>query len=157
MNVDFSQGYAPAQGERGKFVVIDSSTITDLPSSSQGRYAVLTYNIGNATTSPGASSSNPIYISTVKPNTLYMVSDTYYNVANVFTPSVALETLEIYNNTNNSTVYFMASNVSSTTLSAKGIPINSYSYYSLTIPSISQFTICATPSADVRIMGFYKG
>jgi hypothetical protein len=156
MNVDFSQGYAPAQGERGKFVVIDPSTLTGLPSASQGRYALLTYSVGSLTTAPGASASNPLYISTSNPDTLYMVSSTYNITARTFTPPAPLQSIEIYNTTNNSTAYFMASTVSSYTLSTYGMPIGAYSYYSLANTSIANFTICATPSADLRIMGYYK-
>jgi hypothetical protein len=45
--VDFSQSYPTAEAERGKFVRLDSSTITGLPSASRGRYAVLTYPVNS--------------------------------------------------------------------------------------------------------------
>lgn len=156
MSVDFSQGYAPAQAERGRFVVIDPTTLTNLPSASQGRYAVLTYNIGTSTGSPGTSATTPIYTVAVNPNTLYVASSTYWNQAYSFTPPAALQSIEIYNNSNNTTVFFLASSVTHATLSSYGMPIGSYSYYSLANTSIANFTICASPSADVRIMGFYK-
>lgn len=156
MNVNFASTYPPAQAERGKFVVIDSSTITGLPSASQGRYALLTYNVGSDSTSPGASATYPMYVSLNYPNTLYMASGTYYNQAYTFTPSVPLQKLEFYNNTNNSTVYFMASSVSHNTVSSYGIPIGAYTYYNLGDISISNFTICATPSADICIQGYYR-
>lgn len=51
ITTSWNTGYSPAEAERGKFVLIDSSTITNYPSSGRGRYAVITTSIDN--TVPG--------------------------------------------------------------------------------------------------------
>lgn len=44
-NIIWSQGYSPAEAERGKFVAIDSSTITGYPTGGRGKYAVIVSSI----------------------------------------------------------------------------------------------------------------
>ena len=50
-DVKFDQPFSPAEATRGSWVPIDSSSLTDLPSGSRGRYAQLQYIIGSE---PGA-------------------------------------------------------------------------------------------------------
>lgn len=63
---DFSRGYSPAEAERGKFVVLDPTTITGLPSSSNGRYALLVYHVNSDVLQ--LSSSNVIVSSVIITN-----------------------------------------------------------------------------------------
>lgn len=51
ITTNWGTGYSPAEAERGKFVSIDSSTITNYPSSGRGRYALITTSVDN--TVPG--------------------------------------------------------------------------------------------------------
>lgn len=44
-DIVWNQGYSPAEAERGKFVAIDSSTITDYPSGGRGKYAIIVTSI----------------------------------------------------------------------------------------------------------------
>lgn len=40
-DIVWEKGYSPAEAERGKFVAIDSSTISNYPVNGRGRYAVI--------------------------------------------------------------------------------------------------------------------
>lgn len=51
-NIVWNKGYSNAEAERGKFVVIDPTTITGYPTGGRGRYAVIVTSI-NTTTSDG--------------------------------------------------------------------------------------------------------
>jgi len=63
--VKWDQSFSPAEASRGSWIPIDSSTLTELPSTSRGRYAQITYNIGSDPGSPGAVSGNPSFVSIV--------------------------------------------------------------------------------------------
>jgi hypothetical protein len=64
-DVIWDQAYPIAEAERSKFVPIDTSTLTNYPSSGRGKHAVITYNMGSDPGAPGASSSNPSFVSLV--------------------------------------------------------------------------------------------
>jgi len=57
-NVIWDKGYAIAEAERSKFVEVDRSTLTDYPSSGRGKWAVLTYNVGQS----GGTIEEPSYV-----------------------------------------------------------------------------------------------
>jgi hypothetical protein len=186
MNVDFSQGYAPAQSENGKFVVIDSSTITNLPSTSQGRYAVLTYQVGTATTSPGASSSNPTYVNVVNPVTLNgVISADLIEIENVNISST-VSSIELLPNYVVASALSISNNISSIIFSPNIIMFEIFNYdpintvflsfsnitqvailtargmpilgesYYSISKNISQVVVGSDKTADVRIFGHYR-
>jgi len=88
----WDKAYPVSEAERAKFVEIDRTTLTDYPSSGRGKWAVVTYNVGSESTSPGASASNPSYVRLVDGNSnllgdITQVTDTmhggYVNALNV--------------------------------------------------------------------------
>ena len=150
--VKFNETYAPAEAERGKFAPIDATTLTSLPSSSRGRYAVLTYSVG----SESATASGATYIDTGVANTTYIGSTTFYGgSATVLTPPAPLKYLEIYNNSGNS-CYMLPQSTNVNTVTSQGMIVTQYAFYSLsrTIPAIT-ISLDATKSADLRVIGHY--
>jgi hypothetical protein len=141
MSVDFSQSYPPSIAEDGKFVVINPSTLTGLPSASTGRFAVLTYNIGTA-------------IGSVSGNSIYVASGTYNTNVTTLTPPAPLQKLEIYNTTSSSTVYFLASATTAGNVTSFGMPIPANTYYTLNAP-VATLSLCATTTVNVRVIGYY--
>ena len=49
VEIVWNQAYSPAEAERGKFVAIDSSTITNYPTSGRGKYADIVTSITTTT------------------------------------------------------------------------------------------------------------
>jgi hypothetical protein len=145
IEVNFASGYAPAEAERGKFVVIDSSTLTGLPSSSRGRYALLTYDI-NAT-----SATNTVNL---LPNTTLENVLTLTNASSstlIFSPPVV--DFEVFSG--NESIYLSFNATTYNDLTAKGLPIQSNSYYSMK-REISRVSIGTLSSCEVRTFGHYR-
>ncbi len=149
MQVDFSQGYNPAGAENAKFVTINSSTISGLPSASEGRTAILTYNIGTDTSS--------IMISGGLPNTTterLITLGAASSAVITFSPAVTL--MEISNRLAGS-IYLSYSNAvtSFVSLTAAGIEISQGSFYSID-RTTSYVTIGSVVGGNVVIFGHYK-
>lgn len=153
MNINWAAPLSPAQATRGSWGVIQGNDLSSVgyPTSGEGKFAQFVYIVGG-TLGAGATAqgTNIVY-----PNTLYNASTALYNKAYVFTPPATITKLEVYNNTSN-LVYFMPIVTNHATLTAQGMPINASTYYSLDTRDVSQFTMCATPSADIRVFGHYR-
>jgi len=148
MQVDFTQGYNPAGAENAKFVTINSSTITGLPSTSEGRTAVLTYNIGTDTGS--------IIISGGLPNTTsqQLITLTTNSSALVaFAPAVTL--MEISNRSSGSLYLSYNSVATFATLTAVGIEITQGSFYSINRTTTSMI-LGSHAGGNAVVFGHYK-
>jgi len=151
MNIDWYQTYPIAEAERGKFSPIDLSTLSPAYSG-RGRYAVLTYSIGNE---PGSISAAN-YVIQVNPNTTYNMSSTVaaHDLYTVTFPT-PVNHLEIY--TNEGEVYLTLNDGTTTyeEVTATGIPIESGIYYTNNYET-AEIKLAATVEADVRIFGSYR-
>jgi hypothetical protein len=166
-----ADSYAPAEAERGKYVVLDMSTITDYPSSGRGKYAMLTYNVSPVTlsisgglniggiTSPVTVTnvaSAALYTTQTLPTSNYIWSGTYNTSATVINSIIPVaKTFEVYNKSVN-TAYLLFSNTTDiNVLTAVGLPINSGSFYSIQ-REVNVFSIgCDGDTSDLRIFGHY--
>lgn len=150
MNVIFSEGYAPAEAERGKFTVIDPTTITNLPSSSRGRYAVLTYNIGSDTSA--------IVLSGGLPNTTTEELLTFSaNDSASLTFNPAINLLEISNRSDGSVylTYAIPPTTDFETLTSCGLEIAKGSFYSID-RTTTTITMGSVAGGNVVVFGHYK-
>jgi len=139
LTINYLSAYSPANAENGKFVKIDTSTISGYPASGLGKFAILTKSI-----------DTPITLT----NTLWVGSSSITPITNVFIPPATLTLLDIYNASNN-TIYVYPATTTGALASSTGMPVTSSQ--KLTINSaITAFTIfpIANP-ADVRIFGYY--
>ncbi len=154
--VIMGQAYTPAEAERGKFVVVNPSTLSAMgyPSGGYGKYAMLTYNIGTNTTVPGASSSNPLFVTQAGTNTVTVSTVSFNNTLSsiVFSPPIVF--LEVYNNDASNKLYISYETLSTvSTLTARGLPISAQGYYSIE-RTISNLVIGSNiPITDARVFG----
>lgn len=148
MNLNWNEGYAPGKAEDGKFVPINTASLSSLgyPTSGEGKHAVLVV--------PVTDSTNPMTTYAVKSDQMTIYSGTYTNSATVFTFNPSIDIVEIYNTSGN-IAYILLSTTDFTTLTAQGIPIAGSSYYAME-RSISQMTLGATASSNLRVITHYK-
>ena len=146
---DFSQGYPTAEAERGKFVVLDPSTITGLPSGSRGKYAVLTYNVN------GSGSNGGSVVEIAQPSNIEIKSQSINTTREVISFAQSVRRIEIFNTNPQSTIYVSLNPDLTTdfdTLTSIGMPIERY--YSTDFQT-DKIAIGATESSDVRIIGHF--
>ena len=179
MTPKWNERFSPAAATRGSWVPLDMSTVTEYPSSGEGRYAQIVYDVGGT----GLSASNPTYVNVVNPITLNgVISADLIEVENlwftspvsasivlsntsvvesitlipitssVITFSPKIETLEVFNNTGSSTVYLLFGTTTFANLTSKGLPILEESYYSID-RDITSVTVGSNGTADLRIIG----
>ena len=181
-DAQFNREFSPAEATRGSWVPLDSSTITDLPSSSRGRYAQLSYIMGSEPGSLSVALSGGTVIlpvSTVNitepvqvenypgdaldvtvtvPDTVYVESLTLSaSETQSITFGSTILTIEIYNNSGANTIYYLPYLTTGATVSADGLPITNRTYYSMDrdIDSITLFNGGST-NTDVRVLGHYR-
>jgi hypothetical protein len=159
--VDFNKPFSPSLAENGKFVPIDMSTITGYPSTytngegltgvpTNGRFAVLTYNIGTDTSNLILSGGLP---NTTNENLLTFVTNSSSSLS--FSPAANL--MEISNRSNGS-IYITYSNPPTTnfgTLTAAGLEIPKGSFYSIE-RTTTLITIGSVAGGNVVVFGHYK-
>ena len=137
--------YTPAEAERGKFAVIDPSTLSAMGlTGSYGRYAILTYAVGSNITASLPNTTSETVL------TLTAASISAIN----FNPAVSL--LEISNNTNDNV--FLTYNPAITdfaTLSANGLTIAKGAFYSID-RTTTAVTIGSTAGGSIVVFGHYK-
>lgn len=153
--VIMSQAYTPAEAERGKFTVVDPSTLSAMGlTGSYGRYAVLTYNIGSGTTAPGVSSSNPLFVVQSGTNSVSVSTMSFSNTLTAITFNPAATFVEIFNNDASNKMYISYETLSTVaTLTARGLPINAQGYYSIE-KTVSNLVVGSNISvSDARIFG----
>jgi hypothetical protein len=154
-NILVEQPYTPAEAERGKFTVIDPTTLESLgyptTGSKYGRYAMFTYTIGvdpsitsNSSLSGGLPNSTQEKQQTFSANT---------STAFVFTPPAVL--LEISNRSDGS-VYLTYSPTTFANLTAKGLEITKGAFYSID-RTVASVTIGSVAGGSVIVFGHYKG
>jgi len=176
MDPNFSQTYAPAEAERGKFVPIDSSTITGYASAGRGKYAVLTYiagsdagainlNLSGVTMTVSALNiDEPVTIDTVQypvttfamvPNTTYIAGSSLTNWSSgVFAFATKVTLIEIFNNDDTNTIYFLPYLTTDFyTLTSSGLPIIAQSYYSIERETQTVTIGVGTSASDIRVFG----
>ena len=153
MNISFTQGFSPAQAERGKFAPIDLSTLSPAYSG-DGRYAILTYNIGAAATTPSVSGT-PVPTN----NTLINMSQTIAAGAmSAVNFGVTVNYIEVYNNDQRDGLpltYVSLSNPTTfATLTAIGMILNKSSYYNVSFETPTIWVgASGTGDVNLRIMG----
>lgn len=155
MSIDpvWGQTYAPAEAERGKFIAIDSATLTSLgyPASGRGKYALLTYNIG-------AASGSSAGTATVPNTTIYATNGAILsNGVSSYNFGATVQTVEIFNMDSANTVYLSFNSTVASTISSVGLPIIAEGYYS--IDRECQQVNIGNPNAtssDVRVIGHYR-
>lgn len=156
-DVLMNQAYTPAEAERGKFAVVDSSTLSAMGlTGSYGRYAVLTYNIGSSTGSPGASASNPLFVVQTGTDAVCVSTLSVSNTLSTITFTPPAIFVEVYNNDSSNKMYISYESLSSViSLTARGIPISAQGYYSIE-KSVSQIKVGSDLSvSDIRVFGHY--
>ena len=171
----WNETYSPAEGERGKFVALDMSTISSYPSSGNGKYALLTYGVNaspitltdvvSATfigpiTLTGIISTDAVYIEDVKLkqcNTSINVSDAYFTSAvSAISFNPPLRELEIFNNSNdNAYLMFYSPSSNFSVLSSIGLIIPSNSFYQIQRDVDNVYIGTDGFSSDLRIIGHY--
>jgi len=134
----FDTGYAIAEAERSKFVPLDTSTITGLPSSSRGKCAVLVYQV-NSTDSLLASVATSYGI-TLTANQLSTVT---------FNPVASF--VEIYNNSDNNIYFSYDTAITFPVLTSTGMVINSAVYFTISRP-VTSLVVGSVGATDVRIL-----
>lgn len=147
-DVNFNQRYGPGQAANGQFVPIDMSTLS--PSyTGDGRFAVLTYNVGTDTASITGSSVIAI------PNTTYYATTAIAATAvTTVTFPASVSNVEVYNNDPSTKVYLSFNTGSLATLSAEGLPIQGDSFYSTDMECSTLYIAnVATTTPDVRVIG----
>lgn len=143
----FDQGYAPAEAERGKFAVIDPSTMTGLSSASRGRYAMLTYSVGT--------DASTTVLSGGLPNKTSEFAQTFaVNTSATITFSPPATLMEISNRSSGS-IYLTYNPTTFITLTASGLSIAKDALYSIERTTTS-ITIGSVAGGDVVIFGHYK-
>ena len=156
MSIRIDQSYSISEAERSKFAQIDDATLSSLGypvSSGRGKWAVLTYNIGS-----GSLSAAPMFITQTLPNAIQIKSQTIAAINSAvitFTPTI--ESIEIFNNSDND-IYMLNSTISTfASLTGSGIPVKSGAYYSID-KNISICTIGnpTNDTSDIRIIGHYR-
>jgi hypothetical protein len=156
INEIWNQPYAISEAEDGKFIPLDTSSLSSLgyPSSGEGKFAILTYNVNPDNT---IISGAVIQIDTLSVNTTIespiTLSTNSMSTIN-FSPTVKL--LEIFNNDSNNTVYVGFNTYTSlSSLSAIGLPIKAQTLYSIEriTPNV---TIGSINGANVRVFGHYN-
>ena len=150
-----SQAYTPAEAERGKFAVVDPSTLNSMGlTGSYGRYAVLTYNIGTNSTNPGASVNNPLFVVQTGTNSVCVSTVSFNNNISSITFAPPAVFLEIFNNDSADKLYISYETLSTVaSLTARGLPINAQGYYSIE-KVVSRLTIGSNLAvSDARVFG----
>lgn len=130
MNVDLVTSYPTAEAERGKFAVIDSSTITDYPSGGRGRYAVLTYSVGSevgASYTPETATSSSTSAVQIEGG----ANATITTAVSTFTFSPVAKFMEIYNNSSNKLYIKLNTTSTYSSLTAEGLIIPTGAFYTL--------------------------
>lgn len=153
MNIDFNSGFSPAQAERGKFAVLDMSTLSPAyPSAGQGRYAVLTYQVGTVTAN---ASGTPV------PTNNTIINRSIEMDAGDLEPisfGTTINYLEIYNNDQRAglpqTYIALTNPTNFATLSSTGIVLNKTAFYSVNFET-NTIWVGASGSGvvDLRIVG----
>jgi hypothetical protein len=140
--------YTPAEAERGKFAVIDPTTLSALGlTGSYGRYAVLTYSIGGDTSST--------ILSGGLPNTTKEIVSTFSaNGSGTISFNPAITLMEISNRSGNS-IYLTYSPTTFATLTANGLEISNGAFYSIE-RTVTAVTIGSVAGGDVVVFGHYK-
>lgn len=162
MSIDLLWGdsFAPAQAERGKFVPVDTSTITSLgyPATGAGKFALLTYALNPTTISlSGASLSLSLTSVAISVgNTTQLSSVTLVSavpqVIN-FTPMV--NTVEILNNNSTKTVYLLWGSTTISVLTSQGMVLGGGAYYAID-RATTQLTLGSIEdNINVRVFGHY--
>ena len=144
------QAYTPAEAERGKFAVIDPTTLSALGlTGSYGRYAVLTYSIGSETVSPILSGGLPN--TTIEEMiTLTAPGSAVWQFNNQ--PVVLME----ISNRSGGSVYLTYSNTTDfATLTSEGMEIAKGSFYSID-RTTTKITLGSNVGGNVVVFGHYK-
>jgi uncharacterized Zn-finger protein len=154
-DIVMNRAYTPAEAERGKFAVVNPDLLTSMGlASSYGRYAVLTYNVGNSTSTPGASSTNPVYVVQTGTNTVSVCTLSFSNSLSTISFDPPAVFLEIYNNDSSNKLYISYETLSTvTSLTARGLPVNAQGYYSIE-KTVNNLVIGSNISvSDARVFG----
>ena len=145
MNIQLDRSYSPSLAENGKFVKIDTSTLSDYPVSGFGKYAILVKNIDNLD-----GNAQPVEVVDV-PKTA-SVETTTLSAEELWQYSLNGDSfdIEIFNMTGDVLYYepLLANDFAE--LSAKGIPLANNSYYANT--RLSAISLGSVTGGNVRIM-----
>ena len=155
MNIvaEFDKPYVPRGAEDGKFVVLDPTTITGLPSTSEGRFAVLTYQTNPLSLSGASIDINTLDVDTTMDMPLALSAGDITTVS--FVPNIQL--LEVYNNDGSDVIHIGFNTYADLpALSSTGLPIKGDVLYSIERDTTQVTVGCVAGSADVRIFGHYK-
>ena len=161
IQADFSIPYSPSQSEDAKFVVLNSSTLPNYPSTytnsytgsaipTSGRVAILTYNVGSDNSGTVLSGGLP---NTTTENLLTFSTNSSGTID--FTPAVTL--MEVSNRSAGS-IYLTYATPPTTdfvTLTAAGLVIAKDAFYSIE-RTITSVTIGSVAGGNVVVFGHYK-
>lgn len=150
-DIIWTQSYSPAEAERGKFVPIDSTTITDYPSAGRGKYALLTYSVTSSGSPMITETSNTSYA-----NTLWNGTTSFPGDATVYSPTLPGTLLKIeIQNKSSGAIYFMLSATGYENTRDSGIELLQDGYYSIHDIRINSLTVASLSGGSVRIQGHY--
>ena len=130
MNINLNESYPTAEAERGKFAVIDSSTITDYPSGGRGRYAVLTYSVGSeagSSYSPDSSTGTSTSAVQIEGGANATIS----TAVSSFSFSPVSKLIEIYNNSSNKIYFNINTTTTQSALTSEGLVLVAGAFYSI--------------------------
>jgi hypothetical protein len=158
INVNWLESYAPAEAERGKFIPIDTTSLNTTlgyPLTGRGKFALLTCDIGT-TTSPGASSANPMYVVQSGTNAVLVSTLSFSNSLSTISYATNISFLEIYNNDASNKMYVSFEPLTTViSLTSRGLPVSGQGYYSID-KTTSQVVVGSNLSvSDVRVFGHY--
>jgi len=151
---NLNQTFAPAEAERGKFAPLTPDELTTLGQTvtgSRGRYALLTYQVGEATSVSGQA------IQTTSPNSIESVQiETVSNAisSTSFSNAPIMHYIEVQN-TGSDPIYITHAETTYAVLSAIGLSVAAGAFYSSNHAG-DLWVGSGTAGIDVRVIGHYS-
>ena len=151
---DFSTPYAPAAAENGKFAILTTAELSALGMSTAalsatiGRFALLTYSVGNG----GTTIVTPTPPSVVDVKSLTLTISGAVSAIAFAAPS---RVIEIQNRSNSNVFLYWSNPTTYATIASAGLVIASSAYYSFEQQASSIWLASDGNSVDIRIMNHY--
>jgi hypothetical protein len=180
-DIIMGQGYTPAEAERGKFAVVNPTTLSAMGlTGSYGRYAVLTYNVAPAAIINLSGTTVNVDVCAIDvSNWDALIAETYtgqplsadvsvqnwpvltegvvvssisLNLSTILSFNPAITLIELYNNSQNKIYFTYDTATSFEDLTGKGMILAEDSYYSIE-KNISNIVLGSASASDIRIFG----
>lgn len=161
IDVIWENAMSPAEAERGKFLAIDTASLTGLgyPETGRGKYCVLTYNIAPAS----IISLSGVTIAVEEPLTVSVGNSTQLSavtlvsaVPQVINFSPMVNTVEILNNDSTKSVYLLWGTTTISALTSQGLVLGGGAYYSIDRATTQLSLGSIENNINVRVFGHYE-